>query len=195
MWILLNKGWKHDWRLHLCLVGAAKDSHHPKLPLTYSICDDDSYWHDLCILYFLARVSDEVNSSLAQHFGGDQLGKEPLWHLPEIEDMKTREFINGCPFICREWWDQTRDFQKLFIAFCNLQFGWLGGTWSLRQLGWWPWHPVRRAKNMRFAFYSIGSMEIPGRVLLWLSYCILGLILGLSGYRFGTDHLICRVRV
>ena len=126
MWIPLNKGWKCDQRLHLCLVRAAKDGHHPKLLLTYPICDEDSHWHNLFTPHFLARVSGEVDSGLAPHFGGDQLGEETLLYHPEMEGTLTKEFINGCPLIQREGLDQIRVCQKLIIVVCNLQLGWLG---------------------------------------------------------------------
>ena len=181
MWILLSNDQKHDQRLHLCLVRAAKDGHHPKLPLTYSICDEDSDWHNLLNAHFLIRASDEVDSGLAPHFRGDQLGKEPRWHHPETENTQASEFINRHPLIHMEWWDQTRVCQKFFIAFCNLYLRWLCGILWLKQLGWWLWHPVRRAKNIRFVFDWIGSIGIPRGVLLSFGYCILGLVLGLLG--------------
>ena len=162
MGILLNKGQKHGRMLHPCLVRVTKDGHHPKLLLAYSTCEDDSQWHDLITPHFLAGASDEIDSGLAPHFRGDQLGKESLRHHPEVDSMQTREFLNRCPLVHREWLDQTRVHKKLFVALCNLQPGWLGGALWLRQLGWWPWHPVRRAKSVRFAFDWIDSMEIPG---------------------------------
>ena len=164
MWIPL----KHDQMLHLCMVREAKDAHHPMPPPCF-ICDEDSHWPDLLAPHFLTGVSDEINPSLGPHFWGDQPGEESLWHPLEVEGVQTREFINGCPSIHREWWGQTRICQKLFVAPCNLGM-----------FGWWSCHPVKRAKSVRFVLPLTGSMEIPGRVLLQFGYYILGLILGLS---------------
>ena len=114
---------------------------------------------------------------------GPTLQEWPVWWSPS-DTIKTWRACKQVSTHCREWWDHTRVCQRLTIAFCNLQPGWLSRTMRLRQLGWWWWHPVRKVKSVRFAFDQIGSMEISGGVLLWFSYCILGLVLGLL---VGTD--------
>ena len=67
-------------RLYLCQVRVAKDSHHSKVPFAYPIGDEDSHWDDLFACHSLVRVGDEVNSSLAPQFQGDQSHEELLQH-------------------------------------------------------------------------------------------------------------------
>ena len=136
-------------------------------------------WMFSLFLMSSVGVSNEINPSLAIHFGDDQFGKESLWHNPESEGMETGEHINRHPLVCKEWSDQTRVLQKFFAAVCNLQIGPLGGTLWLSQLGQQLWHPLRREKSIRFAFDQIGSMEIPQGVFFWLGYWVVGLDLGL----------------
>ena len=78
-------------------------------------------------------------------------------------------------------WTKVESSKCFFITVCNLQMGQLGSILCLEQCSW---HPVRRTKSIRLAFDQMGSMEIPGGVLPWFGYCILGLILGLL---VGTD--------
>ena len=88
-------------------------------------------------------------------FGVWPVWQKSLLYHPEGEGTQTRQFVNRCPLIHRECWDQTRVHQQLFIALCNL------GT-----MGWQWWHPLKRAKSIRFAFDQIDSMEIPGGSVL-----------------------------
>ena len=81
----LDKGQKHNQRLHLCLVRVAKDSHHSKAPLVYPIGDEDHHWDDLHAHHSLAGAGGEVDSDLTPHLWGDQPGEEPLQNHTELE--------------------------------------------------------------------------------------------------------------